>query len=344
MLYTKDKPMKKIILLLIMTLPLLMHSFTATSHSGRTDANGGHYNHFTGEYHYHNNGTYQSRNSSSSNEGTNGYINDIIDLILFVGPILLLFVSGIAYEIKKKITAKKDYIKHLQDENYKYSDECNELKKQLEQQKELLDLICDNCTKRLEHLKDVSKKSELNFINEISEDIRNTEWLLNPYDGKKDLRKALRLLNKLDERKYEAYKQKDARYDYIESFKQFDAYAISAPRRIRTTAVMKEHGKPKGKDEYTYDVDLIKFHISLPCDFVKGEKKEYAVELCCILYAYHRHTNETQFHRFVQSEAKKGVIVRNLVSYTQPCEVVSTKDIHFTITLLNTPPPPWVTY
>ena len=68
--------MKKIILLLIISLPLLMQSFTATSHPGRTDANGGHYNHFTGEYHYHNNGTYQSRNSSSSSDGTIGYIYD----------------------------------------------------------------------------------------------------------------------------------------------------------------------------------------------------------------------------------------------------------------------------
>lgn len=37
---------------LILVLPLLLTSI-ASAHGGRTDANGGHYNHATGEYHYH---------------------------------------------------------------------------------------------------------------------------------------------------------------------------------------------------------------------------------------------------------------------------------------------------
>ena len=43
---------------------LVIYSFgTSHSHSGRTDANGGHYNRKTGEYHYHNSG---KRSSSST--------------------------------------------------------------------------------------------------------------------------------------------------------------------------------------------------------------------------------------------------------------------------------------
>jgi hypothetical protein len=46
--------MKRIILLVWLALGLL--PTVGLSHSGRTDANGGHYNRKTGEYHYHNGG------------------------------------------------------------------------------------------------------------------------------------------------------------------------------------------------------------------------------------------------------------------------------------------------
>ena len=47
--------MKKIIkiFLLILSLLFAMPSLTADAHPGRLDANGGHWNHKTGEYHYH---------------------------------------------------------------------------------------------------------------------------------------------------------------------------------------------------------------------------------------------------------------------------------------------------
>lgn len=44
--------MKKILLVLC----FFICGFNIFGHSGRTDENGGHYNHRTGEYHYHNNG------------------------------------------------------------------------------------------------------------------------------------------------------------------------------------------------------------------------------------------------------------------------------------------------
>src|SRR6185369_16175029 len=46
--------MKRIILLVWLALGLLPS--LSLSHPGRTDANGGHYNRKTGEYHYHNGG------------------------------------------------------------------------------------------------------------------------------------------------------------------------------------------------------------------------------------------------------------------------------------------------
>lgn len=44
---------------------ILFLSYTASAHPGRTDANGGHWNHSTGEYHYHD-GKYTGRPQSES--------------------------------------------------------------------------------------------------------------------------------------------------------------------------------------------------------------------------------------------------------------------------------------
>ena len=41
------------------------------AHSGRTDSNGGHWDHSNGTYHYHNNGSGSSSNSSSSSSSSN---------------------------------------------------------------------------------------------------------------------------------------------------------------------------------------------------------------------------------------------------------------------------------
>lgn len=50
---------------------LISLSAIVFAHSGRTDANGGHYNRKTGEYHYHNGGpTYNSSNNSSYNQSS----------------------------------------------------------------------------------------------------------------------------------------------------------------------------------------------------------------------------------------------------------------------------------
>ena len=57
-----------IILSLVLTTSMLLSYDSAYTHSGRTDANGGHYNRKTGEYHYHNSG--RSRSSGSTNRTT----------------------------------------------------------------------------------------------------------------------------------------------------------------------------------------------------------------------------------------------------------------------------------
>ncbi|MCL1940688.1 MAG: YHYH domain-containing protein [Synergistaceae bacterium] len=55
--------MKKI---LVSVWILLLFVTSAFPHPGRTDANGGHYDRKTGQYHYHNSGSSSSRSSSSS--------------------------------------------------------------------------------------------------------------------------------------------------------------------------------------------------------------------------------------------------------------------------------------
>lgn len=48
---------------------LLAFCVPSLAHSGRTDANGGHWNHATGEYHYHT-GEYAGRSSSSKSSSS----------------------------------------------------------------------------------------------------------------------------------------------------------------------------------------------------------------------------------------------------------------------------------
>lgn len=45
--------MKRLLAVLLIIPIVLLLSTTVSAHSGRTDSNGGHYNHETGEYHYH---------------------------------------------------------------------------------------------------------------------------------------------------------------------------------------------------------------------------------------------------------------------------------------------------
>lgn len=60
--------------LLTICMILCSLSFSVTAHPGKTDANGGHYNRKTGEYHYHNGGGSSSgSSSSSSSRGTSSY-------------------------------------------------------------------------------------------------------------------------------------------------------------------------------------------------------------------------------------------------------------------------------
>jgi Na+/melibiose symporter-like transporter len=93
---------------LVVVLPLLLISIIAFAHPGRTDANGGHYNHSTGEYHYHNG------NSTGSNTGLNFKTNtDYSDVI-------------------KEYDAKK---KKEQEENVTFKEKNTELTKEVKQLK-----------------------------------------------------------------------------------------------------------------------------------------------------------------------------------------------------------------
>lgn len=65
--------MKNIVKIFSTVILVFMLSITAFAHSGRTDANGGHYDRKTGTYHYHNGGSSSSSSSSSSRSNSMTY-------------------------------------------------------------------------------------------------------------------------------------------------------------------------------------------------------------------------------------------------------------------------------
>ena len=105
--------MRRIFALLLFVCALLsVLSLFAYAHPGRTDANGGHWNHSTGEYHYHGTPDSNSSGSNSSGNTTNkdwsdssGDAGEWIMIAIFGGPLclFLLWVFLIA-PIKDKIS------------------------------------------------------------------------------------------------------------------------------------------------------------------------------------------------------------------------------------------------
>lgn len=78
-----SNPKNKLRILIVLTCIFLSLFIVITlAHSGRTDSNGGHYNHSTGEYHYHT-GEYAGRESSSGMPWYTLYIITFL-IILFV--------------------------------------------------------------------------------------------------------------------------------------------------------------------------------------------------------------------------------------------------------------------
>lgn len=69
------------------------------AHSGRTDSKGGHYDHSTGEYHYHD-GLYagQEQSSSIGNNSQQTNSNGVTFFVVFVVFVLLFIVSKKAYK------------------------------------------------------------------------------------------------------------------------------------------------------------------------------------------------------------------------------------------------------
>ena len=92
--------MKKVITFLLIIICLLIFVLPISAHSGRTDSNGGHYNHSTGEYHYHCGGhpahqhkngvcPYNNRPQTQSNNDTN-YTLWIIGGAVVIGSLYFL--------------------------------------------------------------------------------------------------------------------------------------------------------------------------------------------------------------------------------------------------------------
>lgn len=92
--------MKRFLAILTTVLVLIsLFAVAVFAHSGRTDANGGHYNHSTGEYHYHHgrpahqhpNGVCPYRNTSEKEKEDDP--SAVILIIIVVGIIALLFFA-----------------------------------------------------------------------------------------------------------------------------------------------------------------------------------------------------------------------------------------------------------
>ena len=78
---------------IILTCAWLLYNSTAHAHSGRTDANGGHYNRTTGVYHYHNSGT--SSGGTSNSRTSNSSANNEDGIYLIAGAVILIGICWI---------------------------------------------------------------------------------------------------------------------------------------------------------------------------------------------------------------------------------------------------------
>lgn len=118
--------MKKRVFFVFTILCLIFFSVISFAHSGRTDSNGGHINHATGEYHYHHGYsahnhydidgdgkedcpmTYKSSNSSSYQISSNntpssdGLSSEEIWSIVIIGVSVVLIVGSLFSKKNKK--------------------------------------------------------------------------------------------------------------------------------------------------------------------------------------------------------------------------------------------------
>ena len=86
----------KILLSIILSISLLFSLTTSFSHSGRTDASGGHYNRATGEYHYHHGeGPHQHENGKCPYDSWWYKLWKRLLPVLFV--IVILFIVFLTY-------------------------------------------------------------------------------------------------------------------------------------------------------------------------------------------------------------------------------------------------------
>ena len=89
-----------IILSLILTTGMLFLYDSAHTHSGRTDANGGHYNRKTGQYHYHNSG--RSRTRPNTNR-TTPRVNTATNAAALMSYPTEFFIGDTAYPVTRII-------------------------------------------------------------------------------------------------------------------------------------------------------------------------------------------------------------------------------------------------
>lgn len=120
--------LKKSFLLVILLLTVLSSlPLVASAHSGKTDANGGHWDHSIGEYHYHHgkpahyhkngicpyevNDTFDERDNGKNESNTNKKENDTMTPGTIIGMLLgPLIACGIWWYVAKKKNSRKQQI------------------------------------------------------------------------------------------------------------------------------------------------------------------------------------------------------------------------------------------
>lgn len=251
-----------------------------------------------------------------------GVLNDYI----IAAPFIIIFVFNLFFFplILKDISNQHNESKRTYEKYKNAQKEKEEIKEDLNKSNELVKKYEKLLSNKIKYSTMSNNKfptaEALDLISTTYEKYAHDDLLSFRSHYYKDLKTNFSHLEKYYKDLSILYRMKDLKYNRIENMKQISNIKITSQKYSRDKAVLKDL---KGK-AYTYDVELLTTQISIPCEYIKGSAKEYTVEIISLLYAYFPNSNETQYLRFVQSEADEGIIVKNTVSYNRHCEVIST--------------------
>lgn len=128
--HLKKNSLLKVIKIVLLCTLLISICISVFAHPGRTDSNGGHYNHKTGKYHYHS-GEYAGRDSSSS---IPWYMWYLIIIILVISIWAIYFVwTWISNSLPSTIVRNLDYALLDYKNATNHAEFCNKLLEEIRQ-------------------------------------------------------------------------------------------------------------------------------------------------------------------------------------------------------------------